>query len=311
MDLTEPLLEDAATDEQAENLGGIAVWSTQARPGKTQNEDLVHAGPASTWLLDGASVPRGLVSCCERGAAWYVACITQALKDALETCPDVELRTAVATAIDEVRLQHRAACGVASPAVGPSATLALVRSRGQLLDWLVLGDATLLLNTGEEVVHISDGRLAALNPGLRAQIRSRLRGGGGYDSEEHRRLVALLVDAERAARNTAGGYWIAGDDPGAADHALTGTIAIGTGPDAVRGLALLSDGADRAVRLFGLYPGWRELFAALTDDGPAAVIARVRRAEDDDPHGRAHPRTSRSDDATALLLPDLRGAPPR
>jgi hypothetical protein len=302
VDLAAPLEQAAAG--RTRSLGGVASWATATRPGKTRNEDLVHAGANTAWVLDGASVPTGMTACCDRDAAWYVQRLTRALTHTLAPDPDLPLPAALAAAIDDVEREHRTACATPGAATGPSATLALTRRRGQLLDWLVLGDATLLLDTGTEINAISDKRLRGIATSLRAQIRGRLAAGGGYDTQEHRTLLAQLVAAERAARNTPEGYWIAADDPDAADHALTGTARIGNGSGEVRRLALLTDGAERAIELFQLYQSQLDLLDALTRD-PADILAIVRAAEDNDPHGRVYPRTSRSDDATALIVSRL------
>jgi len=153
----------------------------------------------------------------------------------------------------------------------------------------------------EAVGQHSDKRLAKVAPRLRGQIRSRLRQGRGYDNPAHRDLVGQLVTAERAVRNTEQGYWIASHNPDAAHHALAGACAIGTGPGEVRRLALLSDGLERAVIVLGVYQSWDELLYALVVEGPAACIDAVRRAEAGDPHGRQHPRTAASDDASGLV----------
>lgn len=116
----------------------------------------------------------------------------------------------------------------ASGTLGPSATVALARRRGQPLEWLLLGDATVLLDSGDDMLHVSDGRLRDIAGHVRARIPARLRAGGGYEAEEHRRMVARLVAAERAARNTPDGYWIAADDPAAASQAVIGTAQIGS-----------------------------------------------------------------------------------
>lgn len=128
----------------------------------------------------------------------------------------------------------------------------------------------------------------------------------GYDDPAHQQALAAIVEAERRHRNTPGGYWIAAADPGAAAHSLTGACRIGTRPGEARRFALLSDGAERAVTTFGLYPSWEALLDALVTNGPAGCIAAVRAAERDDPDGRQYPRTRRSDDASALIC-DLVG----
>jgi hypothetical protein len=110
-----------------------------------------------------------------------------------------------------------------------------------------------------------------------------------------------LVDAERAARNVPGGYWIAAEDPEAAAQALAGTYPIGSSPGEARRLALLSDGFARAVTIFGVHADWQDLLSALVSDGPASCITPLRSAEDADPEGLRFARTSASDDASVIV----------
>jgi len=278
------------------------AFATAPRPGKPNNEDLVAAIDSAAWVLDGSSVPPGLPSCCDRDAVWYVRRLSAGIAAALAD-EAVDLQPAVAAAISAVTAKHEAACpaGKDRRVLGPSATIALVRHRGNALDYLLLGDTALLLETDQGVTHQSDRRLAQIAPELRERLRAHLRNGGGYHSPRYRELLASLVETERALRNAHGGYWIASNDPGAAYHGITGSCAVGIGPGEVRRFALLSDGFERTVALFGHHASWADLMAALVRDGPAKCLAALRDAEAADPQGRRYPRTTASDDASALV----------
>ena len=276
------------------------AFATAPRPGKRHNEDLVATLDGLSILLDGASVPAGMPACCGRDAAWYVRALAASLIGQLAS-PEIALTVALADAIGAVSRQHEPGCTGDRDTLGPTATVAMVRVDGDRLDWLVLGDSTLLVQTDRGVTAHTDRRLKAIAPELRQRIFKQLSGGGGYDSPAHRQALTELVSIERQARNRPGGYWFAGANPAAAHQSHTGTAWIGMAPGAVRRFAFLSDGAERAVTMFGLYPSWEALLDALATDGPAACIAAVRAAEAGDPDGRRYPRTKPSDDATALV----------
>jgi hypothetical protein len=278
------------------------AFASVPRPGKARNEDLVAAVDGVAMVLDGASVPAGMPACCDRDAAWYVRHLAAALLAALSGDGTPDLKAALAEAISTTDRIHAAGCtGKDRNAMGPNATVVLVRRHGDRLDWLVLGDSTLLLDTGQGIAYHCDRGVKTIEPELRERIFTQLRNGNGYNDPAHRRTLAAIVESERRLRNTPDGYWIAGADPAAAAHSLTGSYRIGTQPGQVRRFALLSDGAERAVTMFGLYPSWEGLLDALATEGPAACIAAVRAAEAADPDGRHHPRTKLSDDASALL----------
>ena len=90
------------------------------------------------------------------------------------------------------------------------------------------------------------------------------------DSNEHQRLLRDL----RAHRNRRGGFWVAKDDPRAADEAITGSCPISE----LTGAALLSNGAARIVDPFRL-ADWPEVLDVLASCGPAEIIRRVRQEE--------------------------------
>jgi hypothetical protein len=288
---------------------GQVAFSSAPRPGKHRNEDLIATIDGVVMLLDGASVPAGMPACCGRDAAWYVQALATALTGQLAADSGVALTQALAEAIDVVSDQHQSDCSGDRDAMGPTATVLLARLEGEGLDWLALGDSTLLLQTDREVTEHTDRRLKAIAPELRQRILKQLSDGGGYDNPAHLKALTELVSIEREARNRPGGYWIAGADPSAAERSLTGIVPIGESPGAVRRVALLSDGAERAVTMFSLYPSWEALLEALITGGPEACIEVVRMVEAADPDGRHYPRTKASDDASALIW-GLAGSPP-
>jgi hypothetical protein len=114
-------------------------------------------------------------------------------------------------------------------------------------------------------------------------------------SLERRRLIGHLVTEQRRHKNQPGGYWVAGANPDAAMHAVTGTR------EGVRQAALLTDGAAALAADYGLVD-WSGLLDVLGAGGSAGLIERVRRAEAGDPDALRWPRYKPSDDAAAIYL---------
>jgi hypothetical protein len=159
------------------------------------------------------------------------------------------------------------------------------------LEYLVLGDSSLLLadrDGGTTVV--TDRRLDEVGKRLRGPVDALPTG-----SAEHAAALAEYRDALTGLRNRSGGFWIAGPDPRAAQHALTGTVPL----ESLASVTLLSDGATRLVDRFEL-ADWDKALVVLGSAGPDELIQRVRDAEDGDPDGRRWPRGKTHDDATVL-----------
>ncbi|NAS22154.1 integrase [Herbidospora sp. NEAU-GS84] len=254
------------------------------------NEDYVGATTDAVVLLDGASRPPGVASACSHSVRWYShnlgsALLTEMTRNA-NPLPDL-----LARGIKHVASLHDTTCDLFSGRC-PTATVVMVRKVADDLEWLVLGDSTLIIDTGTaEPEVICDDRLDQVAAPRRVQLDS-LRGG----TPEHAEARRLYVETLHEYRNREGGFWIAAADPLAADHALTGTVPVAD----VRTLALLSDGAADAFDRYRLAP-WRQLLDLMANDGPAELIRQVRQVERSDLHGERWPRSKPHDDATAVV----------
>ena len=80
---------------------GQVTFSTASRPGKPRNEDFVAATGDIAMLLDGASVPAEMPSCCGCDAAWYVRSLAAVLTGYLAEDPAVSLTAKLAVRSSE------------------------------------------------------------------------------------------------------------------------------------------------------------------------------------------------------------------
>ena len=285
-------------------------------PGRADhaNEDFAAVSAHCAVLLDGVSGPPDGDDGCSHGVAWHVRRLGALLLAGMDA--GTPLRTALAEAIGAAAALHADTCDL-SHRDTPSATVAAVRIHpGQArsggagtaapggmpgtgappvgenavcgwLEYLVLSDSALLvadpgpgpdLRTGplrevDGIGLVTDTRLDVLRDDLCRR---------GEEAEEVRRW-----------RGVPGGFWTAGADPRAADEALVGTTALSR-------FALMTDGATRAVEVFGDLD-WGQALSLVSDEGPRALIERVRALEVSDPLGRTHPRSKVHDDATIVL----------
>lgn len=269
----------------------VSIATESAAPA-LPNEDFAAVTADTAVLLDGAGIPEGSQSGCVHGVAWYARTLGCRLLAGAAPEAAKPLPRALADAITEVRTEHEHTCDLEH--VGsPSATVIVARINRSSLEYLVLADSVLLLDYSREAgpQAVTDDRLERAATPHRKHING-LAIGTAEHATARRRYVETIW---KSYRNREGGFWVASSDPAAAEHALTGSVAL---PE-VRSFVLLSDGASRLVDRFGLMT-WPQVRDILRDHGPDELLRRTREAEESDPRGRRWPRTKVRDDATVV-----------
>jgi hypothetical protein len=265
-------------------------------PDAPKNEDFGFAVPGLVGVLDGVTVPPGLETGCEHGPAWYVGRLAAGIVGGWVTDRDSSLVDLLASAIATVAGEHGGRCDLSHPGT-PASTVCLLRHGADTAEYLVLCDSPLVYERDGRVEVVADRRVADVGRAVRRRAAD---SGPAAESADPAARFRNAVTAQRGYLNRPDGYWIAAAEPGAASHALTGTLPL-VGAQPVTRAALVTDGASRAVDMFGLCD-WRGLLDILSADGPDQLIERVRSAERQDPSGRSAPRYKRHDDATAALI---------
>ena len=180
------------------------------------------------------------------------------------------------------------------PGRGPSSTVLLLREAGERLELAVLGDSTAMIGVRDgRIERVADDRMSTVAAPVRHEYRSRLRQGCGYDAT-HRELLTRIQRAERDARNTPGGYWIAEATPAAGAHAIRR-------PYPVRARAwcvLATAGAQRG------FDHHQVQWTTLHEETSHQLLQRLddlhRWEADHDPDGTELPRAKRHDDKTVV-----------
>lgn len=253
--------------------------------GGGKNQDRYAYGDGWAFVLDGASSFAKTKP--EHDGGWYAEHLKQALTAGLANDPERPTPSIVEDAIRTLAEVHGG--NVASC---PTSTIALARWDGEVVETYLLGDSTAVFISAEGEEVLGDARLAAVACALRSEYRSRLSAGHGFD-ERHQGLLQQLQTRQSAARNRSGGYWIAGAEPDAANHAVAEKRPLGD----VQSLVLATDGAASGAR-YGVFPTW-EAFAA---QRPDQVLQLVHDAEARDRAGARWPRSKPHDDKTAVVL---------
>jgi len=257
------------------------------------NEDAYAALADLVIVADGATAPATLGTGCIHGPRWYARQLVSRATSAYTAKPESGLAEILSEAIRATAAAHTHTCDPEHPGT-PSATVVMLRDRESTLDWLVLGDATLVLETVAGLQMVCDERLYNSNTEARdAVLRS-----NALD-ERRAEKVATLVDLQRRFRNVEGGFWIAASNPDAAFHALSGSEEV-PAKTSWRA-ALLTDGAAAAVDTYRLID-WEGLLDLLVTAGPTALLGSIRKIEADDSGTVSYPRIKQSDDATIAYV---------
>ncbi len=260
------------------------------------NEDAYAVLPDLVVVADGATSPAELGDGCIHGPAWYAHRLVAHIVGAHVEEPSAQPAYVLSEAITRTTAAHADTCDVNHPGT-PSATVAMITVDARdRVHWLVLGDTTLVLDAGDSLHVVCDDRLSNTSKQERASVLGR----GGLSADQHRHRIAALVHAQRAHKNRPGGFWVAASDPQAAHQALTGERPC-AGPASLRRVALLTDGATRAVDTYQLMT-WTGALDLLTVQGPMGLLDAVRSAEALDSAGVEFPRMKASDDATAAMV---------
>jgi len=243
--------------------------ATMAGTAARANEDYAAVGPDWAVVLDGATHLGGVDTGCIHDVPWLVGHLAAALAEQL-ILGAANLPETLFSAIEITCSAHAGTCDLANPD-SPSSTVAMVRSVGTAIEYLVLGDSPVILRTADGIMPVLDDRVDHLQPGGRPYTR----------------------DLVRSKRNASGGFWVASTNPQAAHEAITGIAGD------VTHVTLLTDGVTRLVEYFGY--GWTDIFELLGRDGPSGLIQRIREAELASPppaygYGKQH------DDATAVYI---------
>ncbi len=265
----------------------VGMVTSPGAPGHV-NEDFVGAVPGAVVLLDGAGIP-GIESICHHGVAWYAHRLGGYLLSRLSCRPARSLVSALGDAIDQLASEHRDTCDIANPS-SPQSTVVIYRRVGDRAEYLVLADSYLLLDEiGSEAHVVTDEREVE----ARRLCSAPLNEIPEQDARTYKVAYETCVEELRAMRNQPGGYWIAKDDPAAAEQAITGTGPVA----ALAGAALLSNGVSRLVTPYAV-TSWPDLLTTMRTSGPAEVIHLLRKVESEWSRSARQGQEPAPDDAT-------------
>ena len=258
------------------------------------NEDAWGAEARSAWVIDGATTILAPRMDPVSDARWHASALSHELhlRLASDGADPVEpLRGAIAAIAEQAGDRY-------DDRTPPSSSVAVVvvgEGDPPACRFAALGDIAILHVTapGSAVQAVRPIRLSPAETRF-IEESARLREGGLTRQEALDRVLGQVEERRTRVMNTDAGYWIAGLDPAAADHALRGSLDCAAGTR----ILLMSDGFAAGQR-YAVVDDW----ATVVSGGVplAEVLRQIRAVEEADADGTVYPRLKRSDDATAVL----------
>jgi len=261
---TELVSEPGDRDRPNEDYASVAL------PASGQGGSLV--------VLDGVTPLAGDAGCLH-SVPWFTARLGGALSELTVSQRYLTLTEALSRAIARTADAHAGTCDLSHPRT-PQATVVLARWDPARVEYLILSDSTLLVETASgEVTALLDDRLARIP----------------------RTALTSHTVTDATLRNKEGGFFTAAADPTVARRAVTGSLD----RSGVRTLTALTDGATRWTDRFA-EGDWRELVTLVRKEGGRALIDRVRTLEraaaEGAGTGAGRYRGKTHDDATVVFV---------
>lgn len=177
--------------------------ATATAPGSSSraNEDWAFASEQLIVVLDGATARTE--TGCRHGVAWYATKLGLAIAG-LATDYNLRLSDVLGRAIIATANQHTE-CDL-TPVGTPSAALAILRRNDDRVEYLVLADVTIILDTAHGPDIIVDDRLAKTAREQRLEAAHL-----PFDTEAKQAALLRMKHAELAVRNRENGYWVAAE----------------------------------------------------------------------------------------------------
>jgi hypothetical protein len=267
--------------------------------GIAANEDLAGSTGDFAWVLDGATpISDRTFFSAHDDAEWIVKAFDKIIR---QTISEDRTDNSDAQWLWEVLrigfTRLAAVGGERHPFSGiqkhelPTFAMAMVHFGPDCLDYALLADCEVVIDTDIGVVSYTDQRFESVRRSTLARYLQLV------DRYGRPRTLTMLRDQlskNRSLMNIPGGHYVGTLDPACAETAVVGSLPV----TKIRQVLLCTDGFARVVTLFRAL-SWADLFSGTSLSEATRVL---RECEANDTACRAYPRVKVSDDATALLL---------
>ena len=263
----------------------------------TFNEDVVGLSPYGAWVIDGATGLNGknLISN-ESDAKWYVNWWNKYLHDNLSK--NESLKEIVKNGIDKINKEYHKIIGdnKIEPIDFPSIACSIIKFYKDRIEYLILGDCTLLLSKNENVTTYKDDAISLLDKSVFDYIES-LEDVKNMSFNEKKSNAMHIIINNRLKKNTVGGYWSLEFSKEAVENSINGFIEV----DGNMKIMMSSDGFSCAYDRYNLFTK-EEMFSVAQNQGIDYIYNKLREVEKSDESGVEYTRFKVHDDSSCIYL---------
>ncbi|CCL27434.1 TPA: hypothetical protein KO185_002184 [Clostridioides difficile] len=261
------------------------------------NEDIVGLSPYGAWVLDGATGlnNKNLVST-ESDAKWYVSWWNSYLHENMER--EDSLKVIIKEGIEEITKEYyKLTDDKEVEAIDiPSCSCSILKFYKDKIEYLLLGDCTLLVNNNESVKILKDETLCELDKKV-FDFMKEAKDATNLTLKERKAEVMPIIIENRLKKNTVGGYWTLEFSKEAVDNCVSGFIDI----EYKMKIMMASDGFSCGYDRYKIFDK-NEMMKIAEIKGIDYIYRKVRELEKDDEMAIEFPRFKIYDDSSCVYL---------
>ena len=261
------------------------------------NEDMVGLCKKGAWVLDGATGlnNKNLISK-ESDAKWYVSWWNKYLQENIDK--DKSLKEIVLDGLEKIKKEYLLKLnGLKIENLDlPSASVVIIKFYTDKLEYILLGDCTLLLNKLNENIIIKDERVCKLDEKVFFKMENLNKRCNLAILEKKNILLPFIIE-NRLKKNSDKGYWILEFNKEAVEKSIHGYIDV---EGEVR-IMMSSDGFSCAWDRYNIFKE-NEMIEVGKNKGIGYINNKIRKLEKEDYNGMIFPRFKESDDSSCVYL---------
>jgi len=261
------------------------------------NEDIIGLSPYGAWVLDGATGlnNKNLISD-ESDAKWYVNWWNKYLHDNMKR--NVSLKEIMKDGIDEISKEYHKLVGdtKVESLDFPSCACSIIKFYENKIEYLILGDCTLLINNKDCIKTFKDDAISKLDKKV-YDYMSEIENSKNMTFNERKDKVMHIIIENRLKKNTIGGYWSLEFSKDAIDNCVNGFIDI----DNDMKIMMTSDGFSCAYDRYDIFSE-EDIINIANTEGIDYIYKKMREFEKSDEKGVKYPRFKVHDDSSCVYL---------